>query len=50
MAQTALASLRTYADLTKPRLLPMVLFTGLPLFGMAGSAWRLGARHPDSRR
>jgi protoheme IX farnesyltransferase len=35
MAQTALASLRTYADLTKPRLLPMVLFTGLPLFGMA---------------
>ena len=35
MAQTALASLRTYADLTKPRLLPMVLFTGLPLFGLA---------------
>ena len=27
--------LRHYADLTKPRLLPMVLFTGIPIFGMA---------------
>jgi protoheme IX farnesyltransferase len=35
VAHTALASLRTYADLTKPRLLPLVLFTGLPVFGMA---------------
>ncbi|MCH2172116.1 heme o synthase [Myxococcota bacterium] len=30
---------RTYIDLTKPRLLPMVLFTGLPVFGMAVSGW-----------
>jgi protoheme IX farnesyltransferase len=35
MAEPALSMLRTYADLTKPRLLPMVLFTGLPIFGMA---------------
>ncbi|MCG8591036.1 MAG: heme o synthase [Proteobacteria bacterium] len=35
MSQSALSVLRTYADLTKPRLLPMVLFTGLPVFGMA---------------
>jgi protoheme IX farnesyltransferase len=34
-ARSPLASLRTYADLTKPRLLPMVLFTGLPIFLMA---------------
>jgi protoheme IX farnesyltransferase len=27
--------LRVYADLTKPRLLPLVLLTGLPVFGMA---------------
>ena len=39
MAQTALAALRSYADLTKPRLLPMVLFTGLPVFGMATGGW-----------
>lgn len=42
MAHTALASLRTYADLTKPRLLPMVLFTGFPIFGMAASDASLG--------
>jgi protoheme IX farnesyltransferase len=39
VALTALASLRTYADLTKPRLLPMVLFTGLPVFGMTTHGW-----------
>lgn len=39
MAQTAFATLRTYADLTKPRLLPMVLFTGLPVLGMAAGGW-----------
>jgi protoheme IX farnesyltransferase len=39
VAHTALASLRTYADLTKPRLLPLVLFTGLPVFGMAADGW-----------
>lgn len=30
-----LSSIRSYVDLTKPRLLPLVLFTGLPVFGMA---------------
>ncbi len=30
---------RSYADLTKPRLLPLVLFTGLPVFGMAIGGW-----------
>ena len=39
MAHTALTSIRTYADLTKPRLLPMVLFTGLPVLGMAAGGW-----------
>ena len=36
MAHSALSTLRTYADLTKPRLLPLVLLTGLPVFGLAG--------------
>jgi protoheme IX farnesyltransferase len=35
MAHSALATLRIYADLTKPRLLPLVLLTGLPVFGLA---------------
>ncbi len=35
LAQSALTALRSYADLTKPRLLPLVLFTGLPVLGMA---------------
>ena len=39
MAQTALTALRTYADLTKPRLLPLVLFTGIPVLGMAAGGW-----------
>ncbi len=39
MAHTALASIRIYADLTKPRLLPLVLFTGLPVLGMAAGGW-----------
>ena len=39
MAQPAIHTLRTYADLTKPRLLPLVLFTGLPVFGMAVGGW-----------
>ena len=41
-----LSSARSYADLTKPRLLPMVLFTGIPVFGMAAGGWpelRFGA-------
>jgi protoheme IX farnesyltransferase len=36
LAHSALSTLRTYADLTKPRLLPLVLLTGLPVFGLAG--------------
>ena len=39
MAHTALSALRTYADLTKPRLLPLVLFTGLPVLGMAAGGF-----------
>lgn len=40
MAMTAtLDRLRVFADLTKPRLLPMVLFTGLPVLGMAAGGW-----------
>jgi protoheme IX farnesyltransferase len=39
LAHTASHTLRTYADLTKPRLLPLVLFTGLPVFGMAIGGW-----------
>jgi protoheme IX farnesyltransferase len=44
LALSASASLlRTYADLTKPRLLPLVLFTGIPVFGMAaGGSTSLG--------
>jgi len=30
---------RNYFDLTKPRLLPMVLFTGLPAMALATGAW-----------
>ena len=30
---------RDYVDLTKPRLLPLVLFTGLPVLGMAAGGW-----------
>ena len=39
MASTTLATARNYLDLTKPRLLPMVLFTGLPVMGMAAGGW-----------
>jgi protoheme IX farnesyltransferase len=35
----AVSTLRTYADLTKPRLLPLVLLTGVPVMGMAGAGW-----------
>jgi protoheme IX farnesyltransferase len=35
LAHSALALVRVYADLTKPRLLPLVLLTGLPVFGLA---------------
>jgi protoheme IX farnesyltransferase len=39
MTSTTRASLRSYAELTKPRLLPLVLFTGLPPLGMAVGGW-----------
>jgi protoheme IX farnesyltransferase len=39
LAQTAASALRSYADLTKPRLLPLVLLTGLPVLGMAAGGW-----------
>jgi protoheme IX farnesyltransferase len=35
----AMTAVRNYVDLTKPRLLPMVLLTGLPVMGMAASGW-----------
>ena len=37
MAATALSAVRHYTDLTKPRRLPLVLFTGLPVLGMASN-------------
>ena len=37
--QTALAALGSYADLTKPRLLPLVLLTGVPVFGLAAGGF-----------
>ena len=39
MSASGLSTARHYLDLTKPRLLPMVLFTGLPVLGMAAGGW-----------
>ena len=39
MSDSLLTISRNYLDLTKPRLLPMVLFTGLPVLGMATGGW-----------
>jgi protoheme IX farnesyltransferase len=39
MAQAALQTLRGYVSLTKPRILLLVLFTGLPAMGMAAGGW-----------
>jgi len=39
MAAAALSVLRDYVDLTKPRLLPLVLMTGLPVLGMSAGGW-----------
>lgn len=36
---SGLSSWMAYLNLTKPRLLPMVLFTGLPLLGLAAGGW-----------
>ncbi|MFP8873529.1 MAG: UbiA family prenyltransferase, partial [Myxococcota bacterium] len=38
------APLLAYLELTKPRLLPMVLFTGLPVLAFAASGWPSPAR------
>jgi protoheme IX farnesyltransferase len=37
MLAAALTLVRDYADLTKPRLLPLVLLTGLPVLGMSAN-------------
>jgi len=39
MSDSPLTTARNYLDLTKPRLLPMVLFTGLPALAMASGHW-----------
>jgi len=39
MSAILFSTARNYLDLTKPRLLPMVLFTGLPVLGMAAGGW-----------
>ncbi len=39
MTASALDAVRIYANLTKPRLLPMVLLTGIPVMGMAAGGW-----------
>jgi protoheme IX farnesyltransferase len=39
MSASAAETVRNYIDLTKPRLLPLVLFSGLPVMGMAASGW-----------
>ena len=42
--QNSPAPLLAYLELTKPRLLPMVLFTGLPVLAFAASGWPSPAR------
>ena len=32
-------TLRAYAELTKPRILLLVIFTGLPVMAMANDGW-----------
>jgi len=39
MAEAALQTLRGYVSLTKPRILLLVIFTGLPVMGMAAGGW-----------
>lgn len=39
MAMAFGQTVRTYAELTKPRLLPLVLITGLPALAMASGEW-----------
>jgi len=39
MAALAMQTLRGYLALTKPRILLLVIFTGLPVMGMAAGGW-----------
>jgi len=39
MSMTATQTFRAYADLTKPRILLLVIFTGLPVLAMASGGW-----------
>jgi len=39
MSASALTSVRDYAELTKPRLLPLVLLTGIPVLGLSADGW-----------
>ncbi|MCH7868020.1 MAG: protoheme IX farnesyltransferase [Myxococcales bacterium] len=39
MSALVAETVRNYIDLTKPRLLPLVLFSGLPVMGMSASGW-----------
>lgn len=39
MSALTAETVRNYVDLTKPRLLPLVLFSGLPVMGMSASGW-----------
>ncbi|MCP5045002.1 MAG: protoheme IX farnesyltransferase, partial [bacterium] len=42
MSATAAETVRNYIDLTKPRLLPLVLLSGLPVMGMTAEGWASG--------
>lgn len=39
MSTLSAETMRDYIDLTKPRLLPLVLFSGLPVMGMSAGGW-----------
>jgi protoheme IX farnesyltransferase len=39
MAAAAMQAIRSYVALTKPRILLLVIFTGLPVMGMASAGW-----------
>jgi protoheme IX farnesyltransferase len=39
MSALTAETVRNYIDLTKPRLLPLVLFSGLPVMGMSAAGW-----------
>jgi len=39
MSALTAETVRNYIDLTKPRLLPLVLFSGIPVMGMSAGGW-----------